>query len=91
VTERGPWRLFGCWEALPLLLGSLIFIHGIFHFLGLMMERSYELKVLIQREGTIGAWSNCQEPWERASIFSLVSISSLSLLFVNPRFSTMES
>jgi len=38
-------------------------------------------------------WSfeQLQRNWEKACIFSLVSISSLSLLFVNLKFSTMES
>jgi len=79
----------GCWEPLPLLLGFSIFIHGVFPLL--MKERIYTLEVLMRRGGTIRAWSIYQKPWQRACIFSLVSISSLSLQFVKPRFATLES
>jgi len=49
------------------------------------------LEMKTRMRGTIGAWSGCQEPWEKACIFSLVSVSSLSLLFANPRFSSMDN
>ena len=72
-TLRG---CLGCQGALPLLLRSSIFLQGVFPLLGLMRERIYELEVLMKRGGAIRAWRICQEPWERACIFSLVSISS---------------
>jgi len=92
--ERLREALAGClgwWEASHSFLGlqssSMVFSP----LVGLMKERIYELEVLMRMGGIIRAWSICQEPWERVCIFYLVSISSLSLHFVKPRFSTMES
>jgi len=87
----GAWRAF--WRLLGVLGISptppwVFSIHD-----GFPLERKMgcELEMETRMGGTIGAWSSCQEPWERACIFSLVSISSLSLQFVKPRFSTMEN
>jgi len=72
-------------------LGLLLHSWWFFPLLGLERKMGCDWEMEIQMRGTIEAWSGYQEPWEKACIFSLVSISSLSLIFVNPRFSTMES
>ena len=74
----------GCWEALPLLLGSSSFFNGDFAPFGLRKKMGHKLEMEMRRGGANGAWSSCQEPWERLCIFSLVPISSLSLQFVEP-------
>ena len=74
----------GCWEALPLLLGSSSFFNGDFVPFGLRKKMGHKLEMEMRRGGANGAWSSCQEPWERLCIFSLVPISSLSLQFVEP-------
>ena len=67
-------------------------IHGGFSPLyGLERKMGCDWEMETQMGGTLEAWSVCQEPWEKTCIFSLVSVYSISLQFVNPRFSTMES
>jgi len=84
-VARSVGKLF--YSSLGLLLHSWWF----FPLLGLERKMSYDWEIETRMGGAIGTWSGCQEPWERACIFSLVSISSLSRIFVNLRFSTMES
>jgi len=63
----------------------------VFPLLELEMKMGCDWDMETRMGDAIEAWSGYQEPWERACIFSLVFISSLSLQFVNLRFSAMES
>jgi len=72
-------------------LGLLLHPWWVFPLLGLERKISCDWEMEMRMRDAIGAWNGCQEPWEKACIFTLVFVSSLSLQFVDPRFSSMES